>query len=116
MEGTGKGVLEFICGGVFFGKTSTELNVMDVGVKMEFWPPASLMQISELIRAPIPSSLWWHWDKLGKLNCFKNKGVRNSDPPAQHLLPLHRQLGAQMLLCWVLRMSKYPSPGITGLG
>lgn len=85
---------------------------MDVGVIMEFWPPASLMQISELIRAPIPFSSRWHWDKLGKPNCFRNKGLRNSDPPVQHLLPLHRQLEDPFLLCWILRMNQ----DLTGLG
>lgn len=59
MEGTGKWVFKLISGGFFLARTSTGLGVMDVGVIVEFWPPASLMQISEFIRAPMPSSLWW---------------------------------------------------------
>lgn len=71
----GKG---FFCSFVvfFLGRTRIELNVMDVGVIMEFWHPASLMQISELIKVSIPS-LWWPWDELGKPSCFRNKGVRD---------------------------------------
>lgn len=83
---------------------------MDVGVIMEFWHPASLMQISELIKVSIPS-LWWPWDELGKPSCFRNKGGQRLRPPVRHLLPLYRHLQAQ-----ILRMGKYPLPGITGLG